>query len=360
MPLEPFNDPALRDTLVRFLLATFRLTPEAPFVEPALLRWKYDEPRPDHSGPRSYIWRDGDDISAHACLCPVTYTLPHGDVSGSYLIDWAASRTSAGAGVKLLRSLARECDILFAVGGSADTRSILPKLGYRHICDLRFYVRVLRPWRQFQTDPFPRRWKAPLRLARNTIWSLAPLPEPASDWSEQRITTFELPPAASSSEQAKNSMQALLDARANSPFPCSRRTPELMNYYLRCPSAVFTASLLFRAGTPFGWYVLSRVGGQVRIADIWVNSGFADDWSAAYMLAGRTASADPEACELIASASIPPAVEGVTRAGFRFRHAEPVFVLDRQKLFAAYNSLNVTFLESDLAYGMDPTYPYLT
>ena len=109
MPLEPFNDPALRDTLVRFLLATFRLTPEAPFVEPALLRWKYDEPRPDHSGPRSYIWRDGDDISAHACLCPVTYTLPHGDVSGSYLIDWAASRTSAGAGVKLLRSLAREC-----------------------------------------------------------------------------------------------------------------------------------------------------------------------------------------------------------------------------------------------------------
>lgn len=348
MPLESFNDPAFRETLVSFLLATFRLTPEAPFVQPALLRWKYDEPRPDWSGPRSFIWRDGDAIAAHACLCPVTYTLPSGDVTGSYLIDWAASRTSAGAGVNLLRSLARQFDTLFAVGGSPDTRSILPKLGYRHICDLRLYARVLRPWRQFQTDPFPRRWKAPLRLARNIFRSLAPIPEAPRDWSERRIDAFE------------SSAQPLFDARSDSAFPCSRRTPELMNYYLRCPAVVFASALLLRTGVPFGWYVLSRVGGQVRIADIWVNSGSAADWSAAYTLALRAAYADPAACEVVASASIPPAVEAVTRAGFRFHHAEPVFVLDPRKLLAAFQSLNVTFLESDLAYGFDPAYPYLT
>jgi len=62
----------------------------------------------------------------------------------------------------------------------------------------------------------------------------------------------------------------------------------------------------------------------------------------------------------VASASIPPAVEAVTRAGLRFRHAEPVFVLDPKKRFAAYNSLHVSFLESDLAYGWNPAYPYLT
>jgi hypothetical protein len=348
MPLESFNDPALRETLVSFLLATFRLGPEAPFVQPALLRWKYDEPRPDWSGPRSFIWKEGDTIAAHACMCPVTYSLPSGDVTGSYLIDWAAARTFAGAGVKLLRAVAGRCDTLFAVGGSADTRRILPKLGYRHICDLRFYARVLRPWRQFRTDPFPRRWKAPLRLGRNAIWSLAPLPTRVGDWSERRIDTFD------------SSAQLLFDARADSAFPCSRRTPELMNYYLRCPAAVFTAAYLLRAGVPLGWYVLSRVAGQVRIADIWVNSGSADDWSAAYILALRAASGDPEACELVASASIPPAVEAVTRAGFRFHHAEPVFVLDPRKLFAAFQSLNVTFVESDLPYGFDPAYPYLT
>jgi len=352
MPLESFNDPANdpahRETLVSFLLATFRLTPEAPFVQPALLHWKYDEPRPDWSGPRSFSWRDGQAIAAHACMCPVTYTLRSGDVTGSYLIDWGASRASAGAGVKLLRALALRCDTLFAVGGSADTLDILPKLGYRHICDLRLYARVLRPWRQFQTDPFPRRWKAPLRLARNIIWSLAPMPEAPPDWSAQRIETFD------------SSTQPLFDTRAASAFPCTHRTPELMNYYLRCPSAVFTAALLLRAGVPLGWYVLSRVGGQARIADIWVNSGSADDWSDAYTLALRAASSDSEACEVVASASIPPAVEAVTRAGFRFHHAEPVFVLDPRKLFAAAQSLNVTFLESDLAYGFDPTYPYLT
>ena len=103
MPLESFNDPALRETLVSFLLATFRLTPEAPFVQPALLRWKYDEPRPDWSGPRSFIWKNGHAITAHACMCPVTY----------------------------------------APG-------------------------------QFQTDPFPRRWKAPLRLPRNYHLELGP------------------------------------------------------------------------------------------------------------------------------------------------------------------------------------------
>jgi hypothetical protein len=234
------------------------------------------------------------------------------------------------------------------VGGSADTRSILPKLGYRHVCELRFYARVLRPWRQFRTDPFPRRWKAPLRLARNIIWSLAPLPGAPRDWSEQSAGTFE------------SSAQPLFDARADSPFPCTRRTSELMNYYLRCPSAVFTAALLLRAGVPSGWYVLSRVGGQVRIADIWVNSGSAADWATAYTLAARAAARDPEAFELVASASIPPAVEAVARTGFRFRHAEPVFVLDPRKLFGASQALNVTFLESDLAYGSDPTYPYLT
>jgi len=104
----------------------------------------------------------------------------------------------------------------------------------------------------------------------------------------------------------------------------------------------------------------SRIGGQVRIADIWVNSGSAADWSAAYTLALRAASGDVEACELVASASIPPAVEGVARAGFRYHHAEPVFVLDPRKMFADAQSLNVTFLESDLAYGFDPAYPYLT
>src|SRR5436309_3395973 len=139
MPLDISADPAGRDSLVAFLISTFHLSAGAPFVDPRLLRWKYDTLRPDWAGPRSFLWKDGDAIVAHAAMCPVTYSTPSGDVTGSYLIDWAASRTSAGAGVALLRSLSRKCDTLWAVGGSSDTRAILPKLGHRRTAYLELY-----------------------------------------------------------------------------------------------------------------------------------------------------------------------------------------------------------------------------
>jgi len=125
--------PCHREALVDFLCGAFNLPKTAPFVEPALLRWRYDEPRPDWQGLRSYAWfaahspgsvLESKDIVAHACICPVVYRLGQQDICGSYLIDWAASRRTPGAGALLLRNLA-----------------------------------------SLRTDPFPRGWKAPLRPA---------------------------------------------------------------------------------------------------------------------------------------------------------------------------------------------------
>ena len=78
-----------------------------------------------------------------------------------------------------------------------------------------------------------------------------------------------------------------------------------------------------------------------------------------YSLALRSARRDPAACELVAAASIPPAIEGASRAGLQFRRSDPIFRLDPRKLLASA-SLNVTPIESDLAYLDDPSYPYLT
>jgi hypothetical protein len=350
MPAEPCPaDPASRQALTKFLLSAFQLPPGAPFVQPDLLRWKYDTPRLDFAGPRSYIWKDAaGEIAAHACLCPVTYSLPAGDVRCSYLIDWAAARSSPGAGVSLLRSLAKNFDVLLAVGGSADTISILPKLGYRPAARLHFFARVLRPWQQFRSDPFPRGWKAPARLARNALWSRSGLPAPPAEWTAQSTASFDM------------SCQPLFDARVHSPFASTRRTPGLMNYLLACPGTVYSAALLRQNGELRGWFVLSRAGGQMRIADLWLDSDLADDWAAAFGLALRTAMDDPEAYEVITSASIPLAVEAAAAAGFRPRHTEPIYTLDPKLLLAPAPGLNVTFLESDLAYHIDPAYPYLT
>jgi hypothetical protein len=322
---------------------------DAPFVRPELLRWKYDEPRADYSGPRSYVWKEADgEIAAHACLCPVAYSVPGGTVRASYLIDWAASRASTGAGVSLLRALARNFDVLLAVGGSPDTQSILPKLGYRSGGDLQYFVRVLRAWDQFRTDPFPRGWKAPLRLARNMLWSRAEPPATPEGWSAQPITAFDL------------SCQPLFAARALAPFPSTRRTPGLMNYWLACPAAAISAALLRHNGELRGWFVLSRVLGQVRVADLWLDSNSVSDWVAGFSLAGAAAQQDPEAHELVASASIPVAIEAAPLAGLRPHHSDPVFVLDPKSYLGSSPVLNVAPLESDLAYLQDASYPYLT
>jgi hypothetical protein len=39
---------------------------------------------------------------------------------------------------------------------------------------------------------------------------------------------------------------------------------------------------------------------------------------------------------------------------------DPIFVLDPKKRFTDTPPLNVTFLDGDLAYIGDPSYPYLT
>jgi len=350
MAAEPFpSDPSSRQALTKFLVSAYQLPPDAPFVQPELLRWKYDEPRLDFAGPRSYVWKDGSgEITAHACLCPVTYTLPSGDVRASYLTDWAAARSSPGAGVSLLRALARNFDVLLAVGGSPDTQNILPKLGYRRVSELQNFARVLRPWDQFRSDPFPRGWKAPLRLARNVIWSRTDAPAAPDGWTAQPITKFDL------------SCQPLFEARTHSPFPSTRRTPGLMNYWLACPGAALSAALVRQNGELRGWFVLSRVLGQKRIADLWVDSNLVGDWSAALSLASTAAAEDPEACEVIVSASIPLAVEAAPLAGFRIRPPDPIFALDHKSVLGPAPVLNVTLLESDLAYVQNPAYPYLT
>jgi hypothetical protein len=341
MPLEPLT-PAHRDALIDFLTAAFHLPKSAPFVDPRLLNWKYDDPRPDWPGSRSYAWMEGGQIAAHACLCPVAYRVGDREVKASYLIDWAAGRTSPGAGVLLLRKLASFFDVLLAIGGSKDTQQILPKLGYRLAGELAIFVRVVRPWRQFRTDPFPRGWKASLRLARNLVWSRVPAPSLPLNTTCAPISEFD------------SSHAPLLRAGP------TERTPELMNYWLRCPGAAMSAYLLKDRDGFCGWFVLSRVAGVMRIADLGIRSSDPEHWRAAYAFATQTGLANEQVCELIAAASTPLAQDALLGNGFRLHHTEPIFVLDPGSLLIGQAPLDVALIESDAAYLYAPEYPYLT
>ena len=92
--------------LTGFLLGVFHASPDAPFVQPDLMRWKYFAPRPDWDGRRSYLTRAADGrISAHGCVAPVTFRTPTGMVTGILKASFLASevrKRQAGMALALL------------------------------------------------------------------------------------------------------------------------------------------------------------------------------------------------------------------------------------------------------------------
>jgi hypothetical protein len=98
----------------------------------------------------------------------------------------------------------------------------------------------------------------------------------------------------------------------------------------------------------------------MRVADLWIDSNSVSDWAAGFSLASAAAIQDPEAHELVAAVSVPIAVEAAPMSGLRARYSEPIFALDPKNCLGTSPTLNVTPLESDLAYLQSPTYPYLT
>src|SRR5260370_40534676 len=157
MPLQfASSTPAQQQSIAAFLVATFREKPDAPFVDPLHLHWKFHEPRPDWNGSRSYVLSNGERIAAHGCACPVTFLTATGKVTSNHPIDWAAARSFPGAGVALLDKLGSMTDTLPAVGGAADRLQVLPKLGDRQPCQRALDVPFGAPWSDIGDEPAPR------------------------------------------------------------------------------------------------------------------------------------------------------------------------------------------------------------
>ena len=334
------------EAVVPLLLKSFQLPPHAQMVEPALMAWKFFQPRPDWEGGRSYFVRKDTHLIAHGCVFPATFLLASGPVRVNHLGDWAADKTYPGGGFRIWSHLSHLTPVMLTVGGSPATRAMLPKMGYRTAQTWDVYARVVRPWKQFRTDPFPRGWKQPLRVFRNKVWSLRSTAGHAG-WSARGVQAFD------------DSITPLLESRAVLPWIRGARSPELLNYFLSCPAASFSAYLLVSEEKVRGWFLLSRVRHQVRIADIWVESTEPSDWRSAYSVAAEMGVTDPECCEIVAASSIDIARQAIAANGFRHRGAEPVFVYDPKNLLGDL-PLQIEMVDGDAAFFIDPSYPYLT
>lgn len=338
------TEPADLDAVANLLVSVFDLPANDLLVNRDLLEWKYFAPGPQWDGARSYVLRKGEKIFAHCAVWPLNLHFAGREVTCLCYIDWAGLSALPGAGFMLKKKLMKLSRTSIVVGGSEETREIVPKLGFALIGDVQLFARVVRPWKQAQTRPPEPLPKRVARLARNTLWSMSGGVGATRDWYAKQVSSF---------APDFNFNYAL-----SSPTPW--RNADYLNFWLHCPAAEVTGYELIRGDSRLGYFLVSRVGHQTRIADIRVNSEDPKDWAAGYGLATQAAARDEETCEILAAASTPLAVASLKACGFRPRGSMPFYLYDPQKLLTGHLPIFWNMIEGDAAFLFDPAYPFVT
>lgn len=342
--------PADLDAIAALLCAAFGAAPGAPFVDRRLLQWKYLDGPAGCGAPRSYVLRQGSAVVAHCAVSPLTLRVPGSGggaprgLSAFCFMDWAGGRQLPGAGLMLMKKLMAQVDVAIVAGGSDATRAIVPKLGFREAQALDTFARVVKPVRQARGRPRTSLLSDGARLARNAAWSLAPWGTLPSGW---RAVPLE---PASAATPPHHLLTVVTPEHG----------PALLEYWLRCPAAPVSGFSIRRDGTAIGHFLVSRAGGQARLADLRVASAAPADWEAACRLAARTAALDPEAHEIVGLASTAEMRRALSACGFRPRGATPLFVSDPKGLLTGAPPLLWSLIDDDAAYVFDPQHPYRT
>jgi hypothetical protein len=327
---------------MRFLRTVFDVREEHRMFQADVLRWKCFAPHPFWEGSRGYALRYKGEIAAFGCLIPCRFLTGSGTVASCNVIDWAASKAVPGSGIMLYRHIQGLTGTMINIGGTADARQVLPKIGFRVRAEVHHYTRVLRPWHNFRMAD-RKDWKSPLRLARD-YRELRRATTPQAEACATRVSSFDGAPA-----------EVFPDPSITRQVVCTR-TPESLGYFLACPAAKVEAYLLERAQMPVGYFLLSRAGRHGRIADLWIRAADRQAWTEAYAAATAAAGADPDTTEVTVAASSPLQAGALEQAGYRRTHTEPVFVLDPGRLLGDRNDLAVSLLENDGFYwGGDST-----
>jgi hypothetical protein len=308
-----------------------------PHVQLEHLQWKYWRERPDWCGPRSYVLTDGQELVAHCAIVPGTLRSEKGEASVVHLIDWAARRSVAGAGILLMMHVARSSDFLLGIGGSRDTLAIMPKLGYQSCGMVTGYVRTLAPLGILKR-PVPSSWKLLPRIARSTYWTIAAPRCELAGWEVRRIRTGEV-------------------ERVCGAFPAPRpglavlgRNVEVLRHALLCPIVPVELYALERARKVGGYFLLSYAPGQARLVDCWMNSGDPADWRAVIHGAVQQARHRGGVAELTAWSSDPTLDSVLSECGCHARMTLPLYLRHSRREPISAETVRVQMLDDDAFY----------
>ena len=324
------------DELSAFLRATFQAGPDWPPFQPNVLRWKCIAPHPLWNGSRGYVFRRAGEIVASGTVMPCVFRGAWGELRSACIVDWAANRNVPGGGVLIYKEILSLTESLIGVGGSDDAQRVLPRIGFRSHQTMTTWSHIARPFARFFAETH-KTWKSPLRLGRNLAHKFRPWPD-AKGWTAQRIPRFDAV------------IEPVLPNPAIQANTVCVRSAAMLNYFLDCPAAAMEAYLLQRDGKVQGYFIVSRVRTNARIADLWVQSADPADYAAALSQALRHASSHGGAVEAMAGNSSKIAAEAAARAGFTVSGRQPVYLKDPRKRAPVEADLAVGLMETDAFY----------
>ncbi len=316
----------------QFLQRAFHASQDAPFLDTAVMAWKYWDRRDDWEGPRAYVLERDGVIVAHAGLYPLAFGA--GEAQGVQMIDWAGAKESPGAGVAILRKLDAMFDFIYSIGGSEMTCKVLPAYGFVEYARQWQGARPLRPLQQILKHQ-NRNWKLAPRLVRNFLWTLPKASERLlhQGWKAQEIGPGEI--------LGKLYSQNMADA-CSSPRP-----PDFFEYLLRCPVTQFHLYGVQDERGPRGHFAIGVLRGQARVAGVWIHDPDREAWQAAYSLAQQTAARLEGACEIVAAGTEGASQQGASRSGLRTMGHAPVYLLNKKKKLALRPDFQFQLADND-------------
>jgi hypothetical protein len=308
-----------------------------PHADPRHLHWKYWQERSDWSGSRSFVLTDGRDLLAHVAVVPgaIRYGATHARVI--HMIDWAARREAAGAGIRLAKHVAHMSDLVIATGGSRHTRKILPLIGYVECGRISGYARTLSPLGILRR-PIPSRWKLLPRIARSLLWSLAAPRSDTAGWQVRRIGMEEL-------EQTCPPLPMRMPGNA-----VFERSPARLRHALACPIVPIELYGVEKGGRLHGYFLLSYAPGQVRIVDMWITSQEPADWSTLIHAAVNQARSKRGVAELVVWSSDPSLSRILDNCGFHERLSLPISLRASPDTPIPHDIMRIQMLDSDAFY----------
>jgi hypothetical protein len=324
---------------IRALLQqAFGVPSSVPFLDPAVMQWKYWTHRDDWTEPRSYVLEKNGAIAAHAGIWPVIYETGEQAIRGIQMIDWASAKDSPGAGLSLVQKLAAKFDFIYSLGGSEMTEKILPAFGFvEHSREWRG-ARPIRPVQHILTHQ-TRNWKLAPRLVRNFMWSLQKGSGRNQDWQVE-----ELAPQNISSALFSKEMQ---EARS------SPRPPAFFEYLATCPSGEFSLHGLTKAGRQQGHFALVLIRGQARVAGVWLLDPSLENWRTAYALAREAAARIKGAYEIAVAGTTAVSAQAATESGLRVTPGRPVYLLNKKGKFNVPKDFQFQLSDDDAVF-LDP------